>query len=176
MSHHSSPPANDTVAPRQSAGSSALEVLLLRLAGAAEEAAAVLVDEIAVTPPTRRQLVNLACRIYDARRTRDRFFDQTLLKDPGWDMLLALYCLPARGEFLSVDALSHAAAVHPTTGLRWQKQLSDAGLMERGPHGIDQRKQMVRLTVEGRSVMERYLTRIFSHSRPPPNYPERAGG
>ena len=176
MSHHSSPPTQSEGAPPQAAGNSALESVLLRLAGAAEDAAKALAAEIAATPPTRRELVNLACRIYDARRDREKFFDRTLLKDPAWDMLLALYCLPARGEFLSVDGLSHAACVQPTTGLRWQKELTDAGLMERGPHGIDRRKQMVRLTTAGRAVMERYLTRIFTHSRLPPSFPERAGG
>jgi DNA-binding MarR family transcriptional regulator len=175
MSHHSSPPTNGEGGPQQSAADSALETVLLRLAGAAEKAAEALAQEIAATPPTRRQLANLACRIYDARRTRDKYFDRSLFAEPAWDMLLALYCLPARGEFLTVSGLSHAAGAQETTGLRWQKELTSAGLIERGPHGIDRRKQMVRLTTEGRAVLERYLIRILTHCRASPDFPDRAG-
>jgi hypothetical protein len=41
--------------------------------------------------PTRRELSTLALRLYDARRGRDRLFEDGLFGEPGWDMLLALY-------------------------------------------------------------------------------------
>jgi hypothetical protein len=54
-----------------------------------------------------------------------------LFGEPGWDIMLALYCLPARGERLAVTALAFAAAASQTTALRWQAILQDEGLIER---------------------------------------------
>jgi len=79
--------------------------------------------------------------------------------EPAWDMLLALYCLPSRGEVLGVSSLGYAADVPPTTALRWQKTLFDDGLIERGP--VDGRIQLVRLSSKGRMLLERYLIRLF---------------
>jgi DNA-binding MarR family transcriptional regulator len=113
------------------------------------------------SPPTRRELCRLACRIYDARRTRDRLLNSELFGEPAWDMLLALYCLPCRGERLATTALSLAAETAPSTGLRWQNTLMSEGLIERGPEQFDARRQLVRLTAKGRTFLEKYLTRLF---------------
>lgn len=132
--------------------------------------------ECARRRPTRRELTRLACQIYDARRARARVLNDELFGEPAWDMLLALYCLPARGEILTVTALSYAADVPQSTGLRWQDKLRDEGLIERGPSEIDARKQMLRLTSKGRLLMEQYLTRLFYCDTPVPPHPEAAGG
>jgi len=126
--------------------------------------------------PTRGQLTQLAGKIYDARRTRDRILSTHLFGEPAWDMLLALYCLPSRGEMLRPTALSYAAAVPPTTGLRWQELLTREGLIERGPAELPSRRQFVRLTDKGRLLMEQYLTRLFFCKTPVPPHPDRAGG
>jgi len=39
--------------------------------------------------PTRHQLAQLALKLYDARRGRDRIFRDQLFGEPAWDMLLA---------------------------------------------------------------------------------------
>jgi DNA-binding MarR family transcriptional regulator len=127
-------------------------------------------------PPTKSELCRLACRMYDARRTRDRMLDRQLFGEPAWDMLLALYCLPARGELMTVTGLTYAADIPQTTGHRWQKILQLEGLIERGPHGVDLRKQTLRLTARGRSLMDSYLTRLFYCDTPVPPHPEAAGG
>ena len=111
--------------------------------------------------PTRHQLAHLALKLYDARRGRDRIFGDQLFGEPAWDMLLALYGLPSRGVCLGVTSLGHAANVPPTTGLRWQILLTQEGMIERGPHVRDRRKQLVRLTAKGRNLMDKYLVRIF---------------
>jgi len=175
MSHHSSPPIDGEGERARATDTSTLETILLRIASAAEEAAKTLEEERTAAQPTRRQLATLACRIYDARRTRDKFFDRSLFADPAWDMMLALYCLPARGEVLTVSGLCHASGATMSTALRWQGDLIDAGLMERGPEGIDRRKHLVRLTAEGRAILERYLTRIFNYCPPPTTIPDGAG-
>jgi DNA-binding MarR family transcriptional regulator len=126
--------------------------------------------------PSRKELCRLACRIYDSRRARDKIIDRKLFGEPAWDMLLSLYCLPARGELMTVTSLSYAAHVAQTTGLRWQAILTEQGLVERGPKGVDLRKQTLRLTQEGKALMDRYLTHLFYCDTPVPGQVELAGG
>ena len=112
--------------------------------------------------PSPADLSKLACRIYDARRERDKLLDRKLFGEPAWDMLLALYCLPARGEQLSVTALSQASGVAQTTALRWQAILLKEGLIERIDDEADARRAFVRLTSESRALLDDYLLRLHS--------------
>lgn len=111
--------------------------------------------------PSSAELCRLACRIYDARREREKMLGQKLFGEPGWDMLLALYCLPTRGERLGVTALAQASGCSPTSGLRWQQALIEDGLMERFPDEADKRREWVRLTKTGRQKLEDYLLWLF---------------
>jgi DNA-binding MarR family transcriptional regulator len=111
--------------------------------------------------PTRPQLIRLAYHLFKARRARDRIFDEQLFGEPAWDMLLALYCLPQRGELLTVSSLSNVANVPSATGIRWQRILAEEGLIKRGPHILDARVRLVGLTQQGRLLMEEYLTKLF---------------
>jgi predicted transcriptional regulator len=99
-----------------------------------------------------------------------------LFGEPAWDMLLALYCLPARGEIMAVTSLSYAADVPLTTGHRWQETLVKEGLIERGPESERGYRHLVRLTTKGRTLLENYLTRLFYVSTPVPPHPDLAGG
>ena len=126
--------------------------------------------------PTKSELSRLACRIYDARRARDKLLDKALFGEPAWDMLLALYCLPARGEMLRSTALAYASNLSCTTGLRWECILAERGWIERGPKELPLRKQFFRLTAHGRFQIEQYLSRIYLAQTPVPPFPERAGG
>lgn len=111
--------------------------------------------------PTRRELTRLASQLYEARRGRDRLFNGKLFGEPAWDMLLALYCLPARGIVLTATSLDYAANVPLSTGTRWQRLLLDQDLIKRGPDIADGRQQLVALTETGRMLMEKYLIRLF---------------
>lgn len=132
--------------------------LALDRAAAAEEQR---LNDGAPIRPTSKQLWQLASRLYEGRRGRDRLFNDQLLGEPAWDMLLALYCFPRRGIFLGVTSLSHAANVSPSTGSRWQSLLLEEGLIERGPDVSDTRVQLVRLSEAGKTLMNEYLTRLF---------------
>ena len=127
-------------------------------------------------PPSRGELTQLASKIYKSRRVRDRVLDKGgrgLFGEPAWDMLLALYCFPSRGELLTVTSLSFAAEVPQTTGHRWQQILIGEALIERGPETCaDLRRRFVRLTTRGRSLMESYLTRLFYSDAPLPTIAE----
>jgi DNA-binding MarR family transcriptional regulator len=155
------PPKIDDVPPETSVDADQLQLEIRfdldKIAAAEEER----LRNSARRRPTRRQLTQLASKLYEARRGRDRLFDDKLFGEPAWDMLLALYCLPARGIVLSVTSLGYAANVPPSTGTRWQKLLLKRRLIKRGPHITDGRQQLVGLTTKGRMLMERYLIRLF---------------
>jgi DNA-binding MarR family transcriptional regulator len=129
-----------------------------------DEVAAAEEEQLRANPrrrPHKSELIRLACKLYDARRGRDRVFSEDLFGEPAWDMLLALYCLPSRGEILGVTSLAHAANVAPSTGLRFKDILLEQGLIERGPRVSDSRRQLIRLTPKGRMLMEKYLIQLF---------------
>ena len=104
--------------------------------------------------PSQKELRRLARKIYDARRLRDRLLDKKLFSEPAWDMLLALYHLPALELTVTTTGLCCCAAVPMTTALRWLNILVDEGLIERGPDSKDGRRQLVRLTGEGRGLLD----------------------
>jgi DNA-binding MarR family transcriptional regulator len=129
-----------------------------------DEVAAAEEERLRVAPrrrPTRNQLGRLAFDLYKARRDREAIFRQRLLGEPAWDMLLALYAFPRRGEVVTVSSLSNLAQVPEATGLRWQSKLMEDGLIRRGPHIVDRRIVLVGLTDRGRLLMDQYLTRLF---------------
>ena len=63
-----------------------------------------------------------------ARRMRDQFFSGELFADPAWDMLLDLLLARLEQRTVAVSSLCIAAAVPPTTALRWIKRLTDEGI------------------------------------------------
>lgn len=111
--------------------------------------------------PVATKLCAVAFEIYSARRKRDRMFDDELFGEPAWDMMLALYCLPQRGEKLGVTALSYAANVPLPTGHRVQAALFARGLIEREREASDARRQLVRLSDKGRAQLEKYLASLM---------------
>jgi DNA-binding MarR family transcriptional regulator len=91
--------------------------------------------------------------------------DQSLFGEPAWDMLLALYCLPTRGERLGITALALASGVPATTALRWQALLMNEGMIERILDENDARRSFVRLSDKGRSLLEDYLLWLYDLDR-----------
>lgn len=99
----------------------------------------------------------IAEREYANRRRRNASFAPAIFAEPAWDMLLDLYVQQHQKRSVSIHSLCIAAAVPPTTALRWIGRLVDAGLMKREPSLQDNRVVYVALTDEGRSAMEKYL-------------------
>lgn len=92
-------------------------------------------------------------RLLRARRLRDRHFATGLFEDPAWDMLLDLYAAHHEGTKVSVSSLCIAAAVAPTTALRWIGRMVEAGLFVRQPDPADGRRALIALTDRGRAGM-----------------------
>jgi DNA-binding MarR family transcriptional regulator len=91
------------------------------------------------------------------RRLRDQYFDAGLFADPGWDILLDLRLAAIEGRRVSVSSLCIAAAVPPTTGLRWIASMTRQGLLVRIADPEDGRRVHVALGVEADAAMARYV-------------------
>jgi DNA-binding transcriptional ArsR family regulator len=109
--------------------------------------------EVAVAP----QAIRAAIR---ARRLRDGLFPGGLFEDPAWDMLLDLFAAELEGGRVSVSSLCIAAAVAPTTALRWIGRLAAEGLVERRPDPRDKRRAFVALSPQGSAAMRGYVAAL----------------
>lgn len=99
-------------------------------------------------------------RAIRTRRLRDAFFPAGLFEDPVWDMLLDLYAAELEDNRVSVSSLCIAAAVAPTTALRWITRMADLGLVRREPDPADRRRAFIALTDAGRGGMRSYLAAL----------------
>jgi hypothetical protein len=93
-----------------------------------------------------------------SRRMRDQHFAAGLFEDPAWDMLLDLFAAYLEGARVSVSSLCIAAAVAPTTALRWIGRMTGMGLLERRPDPDDRRRAFVELSDDARVAMRDYCT------------------
>jgi hypothetical protein len=95
-----------------------------------------------------------------ARRLRDEYFGAGLFEDPAWDMLLDLFAAELERAQVSVSSLCLAAAVAPTTALRWIARMTDAGLLERQPDPFDRRRAFMGLSRRASTAMRTYITAV----------------
>jgi hypothetical protein len=99
-----------------------------------------------------------------SRRLRDAEFGPSIgggwFEDPAWDMLLDLLAAELEGARVSVSSLCIAAAVAPTTALRWMARMSDAGLLRRTPDPADRRRAFVALSDTASAGIRRYCDNV----------------
>jgi len=134
------------------------------LGGAGEEASGTLAQARPPTAERQSARVALACRIYQARLDRARFFRCSVFGEAGWDTLLAIYVFAAAGRTLSAGELSNATTeTSLTSALRLQRRLADVGLVHRIPHPSDRRRVLVELTPHGLNVLEDYLDHLLEN-------------
>jgi hypothetical protein len=81
-----------------------------------------------------------------ARRMREQFLPADLFADPAWDMILDLMAARLANQRVSVSSLCIAAAVPPTTALRWIRQLTERGVFSRIDDPADGRRVFIELT------------------------------
>jgi hypothetical protein len=91
------------------------------------------------------------------RRMRDRFFRSDLFADPAWDMLLDLMAARLERMRVAVSSLCIAAAVPPTTALRWIKTMTDNGMFVRVADPEDGRRVFIELSDGAASGLAAYL-------------------
>ena len=95
-----------------------------------------------------------------ARRLREELFGPGLFADPAWDILLDLTAARIEGRSVAVSSLCIAAAVPPTTALRWIKQLTEGGMLRRVADPVDGRRVFIELTEHAAAAMMAYFSAI----------------
>lgn len=114
----------------------------------------------AAQPSTHGKDAVTAAQVRDllrARRMRADFLPADLFADPAWDMLLDLLAARLDGVRVSVSSLCIAAAVPPTTALRWIKTLTDQGLVDRRADPHDGRRVFIALADETADALHRWF-------------------
>lgn len=104
--------------------------------------------------------------IIRGRRLRDSYFPAHFFADPAWDMLLDLMAARLEQRDVAVSSLCIAAAVPPTTALRWIKQLTEARLFVRKLDPDDGRRAFMALSDEAAEGMIAYLAAARRISSP----------
>lgn len=111
-------------------------------------------------PPAHGKEAVTAAQVRDllrARRIRADFLPADLFADPAWDMLLDLLAARLDGARVSVSSLCIAAAVPPTTALRWIKTLTEQGLVDRRADPHDGRRVFIALADETADALHRWF-------------------
>jgi DNA-binding MarR family transcriptional regulator len=91
--------------------------------------------------------------IIKVRRMRDNFFKAELFADPAWDILLDLMAARLEERTVSVSSLCIAAAVPPTTALRWITAMTESGLLVRRLDPNDARRVFIELSQDSTDRM-----------------------
>ena len=120
-------------------------------------AAAAIAPEEGDQPPLTAAQIRATIR---ARRLREQFFKRDLFADPAWDMLLDLMAARLEDRRVAVSSLCIAAAVPPTTALRWIKALCDQGLLVRVADPEDGRRVFIELADATAQRLEAYLKAV----------------
>lgn len=110
-------------------------------------------------PPNLREIIKL-------RRLRDRFFQNDLFADPAWDILLDLKAAALEGQRVSVSSLCIAAAVPPTTALRWITAMTENGMLVRRQDPADARRVFIELSEDASAKLDDYFVAIGTRSTP----------
>jgi hypothetical protein len=105
-------------------------------------------------PPVDAALIRSIIR---ARRLRDTYFKGGIFADPAWDMLLDLMAARLEKHRVAVSSLCIAAAVPPTTALRWIKTLTDRGILVRCADPADGRRVYIELSDEAARALTAYI-------------------
>jgi hypothetical protein len=109
-----------------------------------------MIEAARLAPQTVRQMIRL-------RRLRGQFFPDELFADPAWDMMLDLTAARLEGIPVAVSSLCIAAAVPPTTALRWIRTLTEKGLFVRRADPGDGRRIFIQLSDSAAAAMGAYF-------------------
>lgn len=101
-----------------------------------------------------------------ARRVRDQYFAAELFADPAWDILLDLMAARLEGRDVAVSSLCIAAAVPPTTALRWISAMTEQGLLVRVADADDRRRVFIRLSSDAAERMATCLAALGRNAPP----------
>lgn len=102
----------------------------------------------------------LIMREQQAARLRSSCFPELKLRNPLWDMLIALLAAKRHGTQMSMSDLCLMSDAPESTALRLIHQLRDKGYADMLPDRSDRRRTRVMLTSHGEAQFEDYLERF----------------
>lgn len=108
-------------------------------------------------PKADNDLLSCAKRLYFERRRRRAYFNEALLGEPAWDILLDVFIHNLSERKVSITSACIGSGVPSTTALRWIALLEGQGLLFREEDPQDRRRAHVHLTPKGTEAMTRYL-------------------
>lgn len=109
------------------------------------------------TPEGSDDLRQRARQILAQRKRRTMKFGCAMFGEPAWEILLWLYALDAEAR-QSLGRLSELSLSSRSTAVRWIGYLERNQWVEREPHPTDRRSSFIKLTDDGRSMLEDYLS------------------
>lgn len=112
------------------------------------------------------QISNRVRTYLSGRRKRDEILGGGWFEDPAWDILLDLLASQHEGRSVGISSACIAAAVPPTTALRWITSLEDARAVVRVRDVRDRRRSFLVLAPE---VAERLEAWVFRYLPPAPS-------
>ena len=95
-----------------------------------------------------------------ARRLRDQFMPADLFADPAWDIMLDLLQAEIIQHRVPVSSLCIAAAVPPTTALRWIRTMTDRELLLRRDDPHDARRIFIELAPVTSAALRNFFNKI----------------
>jgi hypothetical protein len=115
----------------------------------------------AAAPPEGRPSAAVFARhILAARGRIGNFIDADLFADPARDILLDLFVAGEEGRRISISSCCIAAAVPPTTALRWIGMLKKRNLIQETVDPADGRRKWLSLTPHIHDAMRDYVNAI----------------
>lgn len=102
----------------------------------------------------------LVMREQQAARLRSSCFPELKLRNPLWDMLVALLAAKRNGSQLSMSDLCLMSDAPESTALRLIHQLREKGYADMVPDRSDRRRTRVMLTSLGEAQFDQYLDRF----------------
>lgn len=109
------------------------------------------------TAASQQWFIERATTLMKDRQLRKRFLPVDLFREPGWDMMIAIYIADSAGDPVNVKTLVAMVDGPATTSQRWIDHLDRLGLVSRTTDPFDRRRIEVSLTAAGRTAMEGYL-------------------
>jgi len=131
-----------------------------RLAERVAELEAQLARQLPEAGPVRLgadKLATIASSIHRARQRRAKHFEDDLLGEPGWDMLLVLFVRKARDMPISASDLVAAAGVTPEAGRRWVGLLTRHKMVRAVDSPDDEGGAVIELSEKGFARMRGYI-------------------
>ena len=84
-------------------------------------------------------------------------FSDGIFADPAWDIMLDLFAADLEQRRVSVSSACLAAAVPPTTALRWLKKLEEEQLIQRSIDPLDRRRVYLSLRTEVKEKLDGWV-------------------